>query len=121
MSTPLPSPDRTAVLIEMLRMIVAGDITSDDAGRCYSGVLQRLSISPVRSLEEDLADWSPTSNKAPEKKPGGDCPCGGHDPADCQCKDAPWPTLDSGEPDFAQMTSTQKVAFNRAKWDRILS
>lgn len=40
--------------IEMLRRIVDGQITPEDAVRAYHGVLQGLGIRPQRSLEEDL-------------------------------------------------------------------
>ncbi|GMU21127.1 MAG: hypothetical protein AMXMBFR13_12200 [Phycisphaerae bacterium] len=40
--------------IEMLRRIVDGQITPEDAVRAYHGVLQGLNIRPQRSLEDDL-------------------------------------------------------------------
>jgi hypothetical protein len=40
--------------IEMLRLIVSGQISPEDAVRAYHGVLQGLGIKPHRPLEEDM-------------------------------------------------------------------
>jgi len=40
--------------VEMLRRIVDGQISPEEAVRAYHGVLQGLGIRPVRSLEEDM-------------------------------------------------------------------
>jgi hypothetical protein len=40
--------------IEMLRRIVEGEVTPEEAVKAYHGVLQRLKIKPFRSLNRDL-------------------------------------------------------------------
>jgi hypothetical protein len=40
--------------IEMLRRIVDGQISPEEAVRAYHGILQGLGIKPLRSLEEDM-------------------------------------------------------------------
>ena len=40
--------------IEMLRRIVDGQISPEEAVRAYHGILQVLKLKPYRSLEEDL-------------------------------------------------------------------
>ena len=54
-----------------------------------------------------------------------DCGCGGPDPHQCHCHDkAPAASLASspsanGQPDFSRMTQAEKLAYNKAKRDRI--
>src|SRR5690606_18697616 len=45
--------------IEMLRLIVDGQISPEDAVRAYHGVLQALGIKPYRSLEDDMQLLTP--------------------------------------------------------------
>jgi hypothetical protein len=45
-----------------------------------------------------------------------DCGCGGPSAEECHCHDA---AAKDGEPDFAQMTVAEKLAYNQAKRDRI--
>lgn len=45
--------------IEMLRRIVDGQISPEDAVRAYHGVLQGLGIKPYRSLEDDMQLLTP--------------------------------------------------------------
>ncbi len=40
--------------IEMLRRIVEGQISAEEAVRAYHGILQGMNIKPIRSLEEDM-------------------------------------------------------------------
>ncbi len=110
--------------IRFLRLIVEGAIGPEEAVRAYHGVLQNLGIQPRRSLDEDMQLQSnvmsyggdgitrsfPTSSNGQAKK---DCGCG------CKTKSA---CASNGEakPDFATMTSAEKIAYHRAKWDRIL-
>ncbi|NLX12575.1 MAG: hypothetical protein GXY44_02840 [Phycisphaerales bacterium] len=48
------SAEHQLAFIEMLRRIVEGQITPEEAVRVYHGVLQGLKISPLRTLEEDM-------------------------------------------------------------------
>jgi hypothetical protein len=118
--------------VRFLRWIADGEITAEEAVRAYHGVLQQLGIKPQRSLEEDMKlqtnvmsyggngklTGSPlpprpqvaTRGPAPAKK---DCGCGCNGP--CATK-----TTSNGEPDFTKMTTAEKIAWHKAKWDRIL-
>jgi hypothetical protein len=122
--------------IRFLRLIADGEITAEEAVRAYHGVLQRLGIRPQRSLEEDmrlqtnvmsyggsgtaisLPPSAVTAIAEPEK--GKDaCACG----PTCSCQKADplaYPVTASGEPDFQRMTPAQKIAYHKARWDRIL-
>ncbi|HUY35735.1 MAG TPA: hypothetical protein VMV69_23530 [Pirellulales bacterium] len=56
------------------------------------------------------------------KTPQSDCGCGGpsHETCQCQSKTAPGPgPLASDQPNFAAMTRAEKLAYNKARRDRI--
>src|SRR5207302_9769229 len=98
--------------IRFLRWIADGEISAEEAVRAYHGVLQQLGVKPHRSLEEDMElqtgvmsyGGNGTTIGLPMKK-----------------KEAGAKTLaKNGEPDFATMTAAQKIAFHKARWDRIL-
>ncbi|HMO35406.1 MAG TPA: hypothetical protein PKA06_05130 [Gemmatales bacterium] len=123
--------------VRLLRHIADGDITPEDAVKAYHGVLQRLKITPKRSLEEDMqlhtnvmsyagsgtvislpkctGKSSIPATRAAIKKDKKDCKCGG----DCCSGKNAYPTLANGEPDFAQMTTAQKIAYHTAERKRI--
>jgi hypothetical protein len=105
--------------IRFLRHIADGEIGAEEAVRAYHGVLQQLGIKPHRSLEEDMRlqtnvmsyGASGTIISAPPP------PSNGRMKAP---RAATATSPNSGEPDFAKMTSAQKVAYHKARWDRIL-
>jgi hypothetical protein len=124
--------------IQFLRFIADGDISAEDAVRAYHGVLQKLGIRPQRSLEEDMqlqtnvmsyggdgkvisippalvATKTPTANG---KK--ADCGCGCNGSGKCQDKKPAVAGQREATPDFATMTAAQKIAYHKARWDRIL-
>jgi hypothetical protein len=127
-----------------LRLIADGEITAEEAVPAYHGVLQRLGISPRRSLEEDLQLQTnvmsyggngvlvsvPARPKSPFDKAGpvanreqGGCACGCQSGTNTKVatKTATTaPASGNSEPDFAKMTPSQKIAFHKARWDRIL-
>jgi hypothetical protein len=96
--------------VRFLRWIADGQITAEEAVRAYHDVLEQLSIAPHRSLEDDLQlhtnvmsyGTSGTTISAPAKK------------------DPKHSTQSNGQPDFARMTTAEKVAYQKARWDRIL-
>ena len=127
--------------VEFLRLIVDGAISPEEAVRAYHGVLQRLNLKPQRRLEDDLQimtsvmSYSGRSTASvPVAMPGGsptssatnassnghaDCGCGGTTTVcHCETKDSTTPSA-NGQPDFSKMTSSEKLAFNKAKRDRI--
>lgn len=99
--------------VRFLRWIADGEIAPEEAVRAYHGVLQQLGIKPHRTLDEDMtlqtgvmsyggngtAVSMPIKAKAPVKQAAPSA---------------------NGEPDFARMTNAEKVAYQRARWDRIL-
>lgn len=112
--------------IHLLRLIADGEVGPEEAVKAYHGVLQRLNIKPQRSLADDMVlqtnvmsyggngktiSVAPSSNGAAKKEA---CGCDG---ACCQ----PARSASEGSaPDFTKMTSAQKVAYHKARWDRIL-
>src|SRR5205823_8696027 len=96
--------------VRLLRLIADGELDAEEAVRAYHGVLQKLGIPPHRSLQDDLQlqtnvmsyGGSGVTFSAPAPKPG---------------KAA---SVRNGEPDFARMTTAEKVAYQKARWDRIL-
>jgi hypothetical protein len=101
--------------VHLLRLIADGELEPEEAVKAYHGVLQQLNIKPHRSLQDDMVLQTGVMNyggtgttislpqkpavKQPEKKPGVEA---------------------NGTPDFSKMTSAQKIAYHKAKWDRIL-
>jgi hypothetical protein len=116
--------------IRFLRWIADGEITAEEAVKAYHGVLQQLGVRPHRSLDDDMKlqtnvmsyGGSGTVISAPPSsaKPRTarkDCGCGCNGAGTC----TPEPAADrNGEPDFTKMTPAQKLAYHKARWDRIL-
>lgn len=101
--------------IEFLRLIADGVIKPDEAVRAYHAVLTRLDVRPHRSLEEDLTlqtnfmsyagngktvslPASSTSHKHPVRSQG-----------------EPPTSSNSGSPNFAGMTSEERLAYHRTR------
>jgi hypothetical protein len=118
--------------VRFLRLIADGEVGPEEAVRAYHGVLQRLGIVPHRALEDDLKLQTGVMSyggsgttisvppapdvKTPAKPP---CPCGSH-AGDCACKPAAEEAPASSGPDFRTMTPAQKLAWHKARWDRVL-
>jgi hypothetical protein len=103
--------------VHFLRLIADDQISAEDAVRAYHGVLQKLGIAPHRSLEDDMqlqtgvmnyAGTGTVISVAPPKKESAHSGCA------CSCKSK------HDETDFAKMTPAQKMAWHKAKWDRVL-
>jgi hypothetical protein len=133
--------------VEFLRRIVDGQVTPEEAVRAYHGVLAQLKIKPHRSLAADMELESgvmsyggsarasvpagvprsqPPAATGGAAPPKHDCGCGGPDPKACHCHDstpegqqpAPRPSA-AGQPDFSRMSVAEKLAWNKARRDRI--
>ncbi len=121
--------------IEMLRRIVEGRITPEEAVRAYHGVLEALGIKPYRSLEDDMQlttgvmSYAATgqvqvpaglSNAAPGTKGPSPDPLSpaATGPASQAATDAATPIRD-GLPDFSKMTSEERLAYYRARLARV--
>src|SRR5262245_58212436 len=126
--------------IRFLRLIADGEVGPEEAVRAYHGVLQRLGTKPQRSLEDDLklqtnvmnygsngvtVSVPPAQNGqravAPKKpEPAGkSCGCGCSKAAKPSTSAEAAPTC-NGTADFTKMTAAQKIAYHKARWDRIL-
>jgi hypothetical protein len=102
--------------IQFLRYIADGEISPEEAVRAYHGVLQQLGIKPQRSLDEDMVLQTSVMSY------GGSgatvsLPVAANGQAAKPMKAA---AQASGEPDFRTMTPAQKIAYHKARWDRIL-
>jgi hypothetical protein len=100
--------------VRFLRWIADGDISAEEAVKAYHGVLQQLGGKPLRSLEQDMElqttvmsyAGSQTMVSAPTRRK-------------LQAKSSGRTNIEA-EPDFTKMTAAQKVAYQKARWDRIL-
>jgi hypothetical protein len=118
--------------VELLRRIADAEITAEEAVRAYHGVLEHLKIKPQRSLENDMqlttgvmsyGGGSQVSVPAgvPKAAKTG-CGCHGPSKDECACKGKPHETKSFDPnvlPDFSKMSSAEKLAWNKAKRDRI--
>lgn len=123
--------------IEMLRRIVDGQVSPEEAVRIYHGVLQGLGLKPHRSLEDDMQLTTGVmsyggSNQVrvpavpaaqPAAKPaiapaghGGQTPA---KPQSAPAHAAPTNGKAGGPPDFGKMTSEERVAYHRARLARL--
>ena len=122
--------------VEFLRRIVDREITPEDAVPAYHSVLERLKIKPQRSLADDMQlqsgvmSYGGSSSVSVPRTIGGsankksvakhDCGCDSPDPHVCHCHDKqPKSTSAESPPDFSRMTTAEKLAYNKAKRDRI--
>src|SRR5688572_23715165 len=111
--------------IEMLRLITDGRVNPEEAVRAYHGVLQGKGIRPHRPLEEDLkltdqtmsydggatrrATSLPVARTHENKLPGG---------SGSGSSATVWPKHADGSPDFATMTSDQRLAYDQWRFKR---
>lgn len=92
--------------VRFLRLIADGEVSAEEAVRAYHGVLQRLGIRPHRPLEEDMQLQTGVMSY------GGNGTTTSLPPA---------PKAESnGRVDFRKMTAAEKIAYHKARWDRIL-
>ena len=114
--------------IRFLRLIADGEISAEEAVRAYHGVLQKLGVKPQRALEEDMKLQTnvmsyggngavASAGSKPAARAGCACPCKEAKEATPAAKSE---SNGHGEPDFMRMTATEKIAYHKARWDRIL-
>lgn len=117
--------------IHFLRMIADGEVSAEEAVRAYHGVLQKLGIRPYRTLEEDMQLQTNVMNYGGDGKtisaPAHAKPQAAKDKEHhcaCQCpkgeKKEEKAAAKNGTPDFRKMTPAEKVAWHKARWDRVL-
>ena len=111
--------------IEMLRLITDGKINPEEAVRAYHGVLQGKGIRPQRPLEEDLK----LTDQAMSYDGGGSrratsLPAARMNENNSSISNGSsssvtgWPKLVDGAPDFATMTSEQRLAYDQWRFKR---
>jgi hypothetical protein len=115
--------------IRFLRLIADGEVGPEEAVRAYHGVLQRLGVKPQRSLEDDMKLQTNVMSyggngkvvsippAAVKEKVHADCGCGCNSG---KCNGKAEKAATNGVVDFTKMTSAQKMAYHKARWDRIL-
>jgi hypothetical protein len=118
------SAEHQLSFIRYLRAIADGQIAPDEAVRAYHGDLQRLGISPYRSLEDDMQLTGQVSSygataSGRRARAVVDGAAGVRTSVDQQEKSHNQ-INNRGEPDFVKMSTSEKVAWNRARWSRIL-
>jgi hypothetical protein len=117
--------------VRFLRLIADGEISAEEAVKAYHGVLQQLGVRPHRTLDEDMqlktnvmqyaANGKVVSVPSKSKKSEKSCSCGCGECGDKITKKEAAKQRDAdSEPDFANMTPAEKIAYHRARWDRIL-
>lgn len=114
--------------IHFLRLIADGEVNAEDAVRAYHGVLQKLGIRPYRTLEEDMVLQTNVMNyggngktiSAPAPAASATKEKDHHCACQCPNEKAENKKSTNGTPDFAKMTAAEKVAWNKARWDRVL-
>lgn len=123
--------------IRFLRLIADGEISPEEAVRAYHGVLQHLGIKPYRSFHDDMQlqtnvmsyggngvvmSLPPSAAEAKESKgKTAACGCKGTAQSACACPDEKKSKAETnGTVDFTKMTTAQKIAYHKARWDRIL-
>jgi hypothetical protein len=115
--------------IEMLRLITDGKLSPEEAVRAYHGVLQGKAIKPHRSLEKDLELTDPSmsydgsaARRATVEVRNNPLTARARDTRTAERETrntADWPKLPDGRPDFAQMTSAQRRAYDEVRLKRV--
>jgi len=118
--------------IEILRLIIEGRVSPEEAVRAYHGLLQSKGIKPTRPIDQDLMltdqamSYDGSANKRSTVEVRGN-PIGGTGPKASavgsnetagKAKDVGWPVKADGKPDFAVMTSAQRQVFDAERLKR---
>ncbi len=121
--------------IEMLRLIVEGRISPEEAVAAYHAVLQAKKITPHRPLEKDLQLTSQamsydsstsksstvtiTNNPLAKRASAPSTSIPSRDTQTATVNNgsvaADWPKRSDGTPDFAQMNSAQRLAYDLSR------
>ncbi len=125
--------------IHFLRLIADGEIAAEEAVQAYHGVLQKLGVKPIRTLADDMqlqtnvmsyggngvtVSLPPGDSRTAAASPSSD----GHGTCCTRCAErratgaghANGSCCESQEPDFTRMTAAEKIAYHKARWDRVL-
>jgi len=121
--------------IEMLRRIVDGQITPEEAVRAYHGILQALNIKPYRSLEDDLQITtgvmsygdSGSQTRVPVQVPKPVVRTGTNQASSISSAPTPKQTTisaspvpsNNGSPDFGSMNKEDRLAYFRNRLNSV--
>jgi hypothetical protein len=101
--------------IRFLRWLADGDITPEEAVKAYHGVLQHLGLKPHRPLDKDMELHTSVMSY------------GGSATTSLPARVPTAPVAEANgkahrlvEPDFGKMTTAEKIAYQRERWQRIL-
>jgi DhnA family fructose-bisphosphate aldolase class Ia len=92
--------------VRFLRYIADGEISPEEAVKAYHGVLQQLGVKPHRSLADDMVLQSGVMSY-------------GGDGKTTSLPLTTGETTSTTKPDFAAMTSAEKLAYHQARLKRI--
>jgi hypothetical protein len=126
--------------VRFLRLIADGDLSPEEAVQAYHAVLQKLGIKPHRPLADDMTLQTDVMSYAANGKVTSIPPSARNQlktPTPIQVpetgdrrsstnnggttgKSVAVNSTVSGEPDFTKMTPAEKIAYHKARWDRIL-
>ncbi|MEX2672154.1 MAG: hypothetical protein WD294_08610 [Phycisphaeraceae bacterium] len=110
--------------VRYLRALADDEIKPDEAVKAYHGDLQRLSIQPYRSLEEDMkltvTATAYGGTKTAVAVDGGRPAPAAHSAAANISNNGHASVSNNGSdrPDFAAMSSADRIAYHRARLDR---
>ena len=108
--------------IQFLRWIADGQVEPLEAVRAYHGVLRGLGISPRRPLEEDMKltdtalSYGGSGATISIAKPGRIAKP--QAASEAASGNGAYPVKPDGAPDFANMTSDQRLAYHKARLDK---
>ncbi|MCP4246198.1 MAG: hypothetical protein GY778_04035 [bacterium] len=115
------SAEHQLAFVEMLRRIVTGDVSAEEAVYAYHGVLAALNIEPHRRLDDDLKLTDPAMDYGATRT-AATVPTGGEGRVATRAKIATSkpsatmrPTEGNGRPDLANMTSAERLAYHRRR------
>jgi len=107
--------------IEHLRAIADGRLTNAaEATKSYHAALAKVGVRPYRSLEDDM---KPTLRQTSYGGASGGSTAvkiDGGKKSGSSAKPQAAASAAAGVPDFSKMTSAEKIAFHKQKWDKIL-
>jgi hypothetical protein len=105
--------------VHFLRLIADGEIGPEEAVRAYHGVLQKLNIKPHRSLGDDMVLQTGVMNYSGTGTTISTPLAATAELSGCKCKCEKPSTNGQVDPDFTKMTAAEKVAWHKARWDRV--
>jgi len=112
--------------IQHLRWLADGDLTDPaEAVRSYHAGLEKVGVTPYRSLDEDLqatvrqANYGGGGGVSVPKRPSGEPASASGSAGRGGATAARGATGELSSPDFSRMTPREKIEWNRRRWDRI--